>query len=1094
MPVILSKNYQRPVQDVDVEVCDRLRAGSTNSFIYVAPTKRKLRSLQREFLYCVPGGVSPSFHLFTLETLAARLHGIICSPKRFVTGPVQTVLINESIQSCADSLRYFRLRGRANNLPRGTIQKIVDVINALKDKGVYRASLYAEVEAAGIGEREKLQDVLTIYDAYEELLGDRFIDAAGMFKEVNERWSETDAMALVRPHFTDVDTIVVAGFDEFSDPELTMLYNCSMIEGLAVLVSFDYHLENDEVFGHLKENYGKFVEMGFRKITMPSDGNIFTQHITRHLFRYATDAPKVSCRDSVTLLGAATREEEVELIAKLIKKLVLEKPDRDLSKICVAMYQPQAYTSLFREVFERFGIPANITDRYYLDQSPLVVSTLALLSIQQHNFRLTDIMRALSGPYFQFTTDNGSIDSGNLFEVSSRLKISGGKATWFNRIERRLVAIREEGQNLDDEFQVDQLRREEQMLLKAQSDLKILTKFLQQFDTQMTPTEFKKRLLSLLNDLNFVEGILRGRVSLTSAEHFERDTRAYQKFLSFLDEFLEMLAFDEKRLIVERLPFYVDRLKTGISQVRYNIRQKYGYGVSITSFDETRGLHFDVMIIAGMVDGEFPPIYKSEILFSPERRARNERYHLNEHRYLFYQALTNFSEHLYLTVPRSEAEVDLVPSSFLEALVRIVDLEDCRRTMPEWVESNIFSEDELLRYVGKTIGRALDEQRKPDEVTLPDVKKNLNIIFDHMHHAIVVERSRMYGDAVPAYNGMIIDHVSDEAREVLERFRKRVYSVTQLESYGKCPFQFFSNKVLRLAGVSELEERMSALERGSILHEILFEFYTARREKKFSPLSGCTDQEFRQAVDELIAVADRKLEALNIPDLFWNVEKELILGSKNRKGVLREFLDAEREAEFVVKPEYFEVAFGSKVGPKKNTDPLLTSQEPLFAGNVQLRGKVDRIDIGEGRFKIIDYKTGTTVARREEIDLGMSLQLPVYLYAIEHLLATQQGREVSGVAGVYYKLTSPVKEQLGIGSSEHRGKVFAARSDNKELVANDQELKDIIDKAIRYVNEYVDKIARGEFPVEPKKPENVCTYCDYKTICRIQTRIASPIS
>ncbi|MBI1807727.1 MAG: exodeoxyribonuclease V subunit gamma [Ignavibacteria bacterium] len=1097
MPVILSKNYELSVSNVDGEVYDRLRAGNTDSFIYIAPTKRKLRSLQREFLRHVPGCVAPAFHLYTLETLAVRLHSLLCPPKRFVSGPVQAVLINEALQSCAVSLGYFRLRGRAHKLPRGTFQKIIDVINTLKEKGVYRASLYAEIESTDIEERDKLQDVLSIYNAYEMLLGDRFIDTAGMLKEVNERWVEVDAATLFRPHFGNVNVIVVAGFDEFSDPELTMLYNCSTIERLAMLVSFDYHLNNDEVFGHLKENYMKFLEMGFQKITTLDDGNAFVEHVTKHLFRYEAEAPKMKCRETVTLLDASTREEEVELIAKLIKKLALDNPDRDLSKICVAMHQPQIYTSLFREVFERFGIPANITDRYYLDQSPLVVSTLALLSIHQNNFRVLDMIRALSSPYFRFTTDTGSIDAGNLYEVSSRLKISAGQTAWLNRIEQRLATLREEIHDEDDEIQVDQLRREEHMLLKARSDVQALARLLHRFDGLMTPVQFKEKLLSLLDEVHVVEGILQAQSSLAGTEHLERDTRAYQKFLNFLDEFLEILEFDENHQVVERLPFYVERVKTAVSQARYNIRQKYGYGVSVTSFDETRGLRFDVMIIAGLVDGEFPPTYKPEILFSPSRRAQKERYHLNEHRYLLYQALTNFTEHLYLTVPRSDAEVDLVPSSFLEALVRIVDLEDCRGTKPEWVTSGIFSEDELLRHVGKTIGQALDQNQPLAEVVLPDVKKDLHEMFDHIHHAIVVERSRMHADPIATYglveeyNGKILDRVSADARKALEGFRNRVYSITQLESYGKCPFQFFSNKVLRLTSVNELEEGMSPLERGGILHEILFEFYTRRREKNLPPMSECTDQEFQMSVDELIALANRKLEALNIPDVFWDVDKELVLGSSTRKGLLREFLDAEREASFIVKPAYFEVAFGSRVGSKKTTDVQLTTEHPLRAGDVQLRGKVDRIDIGDDTFKIIDYKTGSTLARREEIDLGMSLQLPMYLYAVEHLLATQLGRALSGGAGVYYKLTSPVKECLGIGTMEQRKKVFTARSNNKELVANDQELRDIIDRATRYVNEYVDNIARGKFPVEPKKPEQVCTHCDYKTICRIQTRISA---
>ncbi len=121
-----------------------------------------------------------------------------------------------------------------------------------------------------------------------------------------------------------------------------------------------------------------------------------------------------------------------------------------------------------------------------------------------------------------------------------------------------------------------------------------------------------------------------------------------------------------------------------------------------------------------------------------------------------------------------------------------------------------------------------------------------------------------------------------------------------------------------------------------------------------------------------------------------------------------------------------------------------------------------------GVFTIIDYKSGNTIARRKEIDLGMSLQLPLYLYAAEYILREHLHRNVTGTAGIYYTLKSPVKEHLGIGSAEHRGATFHSSPGNAQLTPDDEELQSVIRRAVAFVNEYVDNIAAGNFPLNPE--------------------------
>lgn len=1087
MPVLLTKHLRRPVSSLDEEVASFLRRGE-GSFLYVAPTRRKLRDLQREFLSRVPGGIAPAFHLFTLETLAARLCAILFPPKRFVSGPVQAVLVNEAVLAVEPSLRYFRMRSGQRRLPRGTFHKIITVLNSLKEQGVYRTSLLAEVEAAQQNEFPKLQDLLLISEAYEEILGERFIDAGGLFQQLNLGWDPAVSEPAFRRHFPGVSTLLVTGFDEFSDPELTMLHHLSELSGISTVVSFDYHLENEEVFGHLRENYRKLLAMGFAKTVAPGGPpGTFADHVARHLFTQAFSGPRFPCRAQVTLLSAVDRQDEVELIAKAIKRLVHERPGRDLSRICVAMYKPERYTNLFREVFERFGIPANITDRYYLDQSPLVIAVLSFLGVKQRNFRLNDIMRALSSPYLDLAAFRKPLDPGNLYDVAMKLKISSGRKAWRTLVGERLAKVAEQLADETDDIELSLLRREDGALRKAADDIDAIEEMLAPFAERMSPTEFRERVLDLLASLRVVDRLLAVPAEEIGMEHLEKDSRAYQKFLTFLDDFLEILALEKHRDAREPLGFYLDRLRVALSQVRYNVRQRYGYGVAVTSFDETRGIGAEVMMIAGLVDGEFPPVYQPEIFYSAARRERQERYHLHEHRYLFYQAVTNFSERLFLTYPKSEADAELVPSSLLHGIVEIADLNDRRGDPLEEFRTFSYSPDDLVQRLGASIAQALEEGREP---AFPDfVTGEIARTLGQMRRAIPVEQRRTAGDPPPAYGGVIGEAAPAEVRAALEQFRKHVFSVTQLESYGSCPFQFFADKVLRLNGVAEMEEGLSPIERGGLLHQLLFEFYVDRRERGLPPLFETDEAGFRQALEDARARAAAKLKEWNITDVFWDVDQELILGTNRRKGLLQEFLEHERERTLRVRPAYFEVGFGSRTG--KIADPTLSRKEPVVAGAVSLRGKVDRIDADEeGRFAIIDYKTGVRLAGRKEIDEGISVQIPLYLYAIEEVLAGSAKRPAAGVAGTYYTLRSPVGEKLALGSAEHWEEAFNVGKQSRACLASDEELRSVIDRTIAFVNRYVDDIAGGNFPVRPKHPEKTCSYCAFNSVCRIKTHIA----
>ena len=377
---------------------------------------------------------------------------------------------------------------------------------------------------------------------------------------------------------------------------------------------------------------------------------------------------------------------------------------------------------------------------------------------------------------------------------------------------------------------------------------------------------------------------------------------------------------------------------------------------------------------------------------------------------------------------------------------------------------------------------------------------------------VPVEKNDTVTHKLPQYEGQLsLNLLSPASRRALEQRRERTYSVSQLETYGECPFRYFSDRVLNLNPTEEEETGLTSMEKGSLAHKILFEFYDCRRDAL--SIAGCENADFDEAVADLRRIARNHLEAeeaqrhLNRADkLFWDIEVERLIGGYGRTGILPAFLEAERERDLEVQPRYFEVEFGPSVRSEP-TDPQLGSTEAITVGEVALSGRIDRVELGNGMFVIGDYKTGSTTPKLNDILEGRSLQLPLYIAVVEQLLRQQsapiQGFEedleaVQGVGGVYYVLQEESRTELGIGDRDCNGRAFQVSSRSGQLLPNSRYpieeiqtdsdsdvIETIVDVAVEHANQYVRSIADGDFQLTSHDKTKVCRYCSFKQICRV---------
>lgn len=1097
MPVILHHGPAAPLLPFD----ERVRRSRMDGCLVIVPTRRRIRHLTRGIMRLAPGAVAPALALHTIESLCRALFTASPDARHIVEGAAQTVLYQGAVQSAAGALRYFSPRSGKQDLPRGTFERLVDVIVNLKEAGLTPADLAGEIELSGADERPMLADVVSVYSAYESRLSSLGIeDVEGIYRFLAVDCSREQFSSTFRRLFPQVETVSLAGFDEFSGPEIGVIHKLCATKGLSVTMMFDYTQGNPELFGHLEENYRLLTGLGFREVRgkeeaaaaafffgaamKPPEARTAADHLARSLFMRVPPAGQADLTSRVTVLAARNRVHEVELICKLIKRLVAEKPDRDLSALCVAMRTPQLYTDIMREQFARYDIPVNLTDRFGLSRSPLIVTLLGLLAIPLRGFRRDDILRVVGSPSLAFPVPSGTFDPVNLARTSARIRATAGFRAWCDRIDRAIA--REEARGGLEAGEARRVQIELSSLRNAKSDLEALERVLRPLSGSLTPGEFERRFLELL-DLLSVPRLLIQSTLRPVPELMEKDVRAYTALRDVLADLTAVSEAQGEAATMLPLHVHAERLRAAVGRERYNIRERFGRGVLVTSIEETRELPVEVMIVAGLVDGEFPSVYQPEVFFSARRRARREQRSIWENRYLFYQAATNWTDRLYLTYPLRDGELDLVRSSFVDAVRKCALVRAWESPADIPFASDIGATEDLLRWYGGATRQLSEAPPAPPPALAAECAA--------VAEGAAIEQSRIIAHTRREFEGSIFAALTDEGRQRLLAMNDRVFSASQLETYAACPFRYFAQHLLRLDTSADLEEELTAAEKGSVIHETLFEFFTSRRDRGLPPLNQLDEHAFGETVEEIRALARTHLETLDIPDVFWEIEKELILGGEGEEGLLQRFLDFERKRTEAVHPAYFEVSFGGTPGGVGRSDPELSSPDPVALGGIRLRGKVDRVECGDGFFTVVDYKTGSTTPGLKEIREGRSLQLPLYLHAVAVLLRARGMGELVPAGGMYYRLRDRIDLRPAVAAETFRGRAFPAQARHRQFVGDEEELRGVIDGARAAAERAVAGMSQGEFPLtRPELVDEICRSCDFRTVCRIQTlKHVSPV-
>ena len=1038
--------------NIELEIQKKVDSEKLEEILIIVPTNRKARSLTKVL---VSSTKSKSTGKINIETLSTFTEKVLKFHKNFVplSEAVSTVLINRTARNLKPRLKYFKLYH--DGIPNGTLERIKNLISEIKREGLTPQDLVNDLEYLSQSDRNKAEDVSLIYSEFLQKCNElSAFEVGDIYREVllltQQRFSDA-----YNNYYRNVDFVVVNGFDEFTLPEVELINKISEITS-NLFINFDYGNDNKSLFSHLDSSFSKLQRKGFtiiHDLFIPDDSE-FINLVRTKLFNNSEEISLSEYKNNITKIKAKNKSKEIETVAKEIKSLILDKKVEP-HRICVGFNLIKNYSNYVRDIFNAYGIPFNLTDRTALQNSLPIIELINLLEILENDFYYKNILKTAGSRFLKISKE---IDFSNLLFTASELKIVVGKNVWKDSISKALDSLSIETNDEDNFFEDKKSKREQ--YTKALSDIKIIEEYLIPFKGEVSPKEFKEELFSTMREMEIP------LLALNGSEYEEEHIKSLSTFIETMNEMFDLMEDEygsEKKF---RLKFYLEEIRTACTWARFNIKEKPNYGVQVTSINEIRGLKYEYLFICGMYDGEFPTRFQPEIFNSLKFSSKEEK-HIIEQRYHFYQALCTWSKNLYLTFPQLDNKKELEESSFLK---EFSELFECTTKTETDYNNLIYSKEEYLINL---------DEFDVEEIQLKEItKQNLSEIKSSR----IIDKLR-FDQSESIYNGFLLTDENEEfhiaLKEKLQKLKSKEFSISQLETYAKCPFKYFIEKLLKVQTIPEPDEEIEATELGSLLHDIFYQFYTHLREIGLK-LQGCSQTDLIKAEKILFSIAEdlcsRYLK--DIPQNFYEREKILGLEGKKEDSILYRFLIEEHQN--TEEPKYFEVKFGylSKAG----TDKILSQDEPVKYKDISLRGKIDRIDVNKenNTFSIVDYKLNQYRGTANDLAEGTALQLPVYLYAAKELLQNQA------------ETLKPLKTiifSLKIDSSKFgKGEINITGSRKKLTDEEKIEFNEIqIEKSLEIINDYISDIGIGRFPLtDIKDYENkVCKYCDFKAVCRI---------
>ena len=775
------------------------------------------------------------------------------------------------------------------------------------------------------------------------------------------------------------------------------------------------------------------------------------------------DEPSAPTAD-VRLHVAPTPHEELRWVIRQIIREV-NANGTALHRLAILYRLADPYAALIRDELRMAGLPMAGPDRETLSNTGPGRTLRGLLDLAGGQFQRSEVMAWLSGcPVRPPVGSRQDFNPSQWDTVTRNAGIVGGLRQWLDRLDaysRRLRADAERRETAG-EISVSRARGMRSEAAAADSIRAFIEKLAE--DLEPPPdgspwAEFGTWAKGLLGDYLDIDGA---------------DDLAADRIRQTLDEFNAAdsvhggASLDVFRQMVDEM-----------LQVSFDHLGPTGRGVFVSSFAGAAGMDFDAVWMVGMIEGAVPPAARRDpLLTEPDWLAAGGPDRLQarmaEERYEFLAAMASaYRRTLSYPIAHAASQREAYPSRWL--LEQATQLEGA--PVRSGGLAGLSARDWLT--IDASAPQAL---AKADDMALADDHDyRLQRLLewrgaqrDLPSHPFA-QRGSLAGAVRLAYLRSARQLTEFDgnlsALAVADRFSigsdGSPISPTALETWATCPYRYFLGHILRLRALETPEEivTISALDRGSMIHEILETFISERVATGSLPAAGqpwTSDDRERLMRIAAANFAAAEAQGLTGKRLLWDMVKAEIISD------LETFLEA--DAQLRMTRGTTDVSVEARFGFGGDSIEVIDQET-----GISFRGAIDRIDLSaDGRtVLVVDYKTGSATPFEglddDPIDQGRHLQLGVY-----SLAAREMFPQATDVAAAYW-------------FSTNRGNFRFAPADHFNITD-----ESVAARFREGVGGIVAGINSGAFPANPGPPARYgpanCQYCDFNSLCPSRRR------
>lgn len=1030
----------------------RFRAAKGNALLLVP--SRAYAERMRQRLVLRESDPEPAAHadnILPFTEAAKELAKVVCPKPEPIRRSQQWLILSEIFAGLVEDDAFFR---RMKDAP-GFVPALADSLRELKLSGINPEDLKAAANAlddsgalrevhpnieALLGDpsfARKVREVAQLYGAYQ-----RFLTENHLLDEEEVCRLAIDAIPRVESGKLAPRLVLVDGFYRISRLWRDLL-GAFARRGAEVIVTLTAEESRPLLFAtplrtlaQLKEEFQvREVRLTAPAVeTTPSPlGMLERSLFAPALAGGAERVPALAAGEHpspppILLLDAPNPYTEVEMIAR---ELVKERQERAVPwKECALVVRSVGdYAPLISGVFARYEIPFAFRRGKPLPENPAVRTLSRMLRIYLRGWQRDDMIA--------FLRSGGVCGRGVGFDavrVLARSRgVREGKSAW----ESLLPRIQEKNEAAGSA--IAQLIALDAALPKGADTYERMEDFVIQAVTAF---------------------------GLDRAEGTSDAAREDRAAMSSALEVVRQIVSHARLAGMERVTFgEFHRRLNGLLHATVYLPIEPQNAVSVIEPYDSQQLRPRVVFIPGLTERLFPRRIMEDPFFRDDERdalglirglqLEPQRTRSDDERLLFYMAVTLPAERLVLSYPRASEESDTLPSFFLDEARAALAAEGYR--LPAVVRR--------LSDVAPTREECATERDRLLSACAAVGDRGDTENLDPALAAILETRLR---PPTPTLSVEAAAALSDGHR----------YSVTEIETYHRCPFQHFATYGLKLRAE---QDGAGAADRGALHHE------TLRRTLRAIARDGETQDK-------------HKLKESLLRQLVDCMNERTVDARPHRRSLMeravRSALEvcAEREERyrdlFGMSPAHFELAFGVEApdepeedGRSRDYDPASTRQPLVIAGedgaSIHLCGAIDRVDVApDGRTALVlDYKMGST-HEWAKIREGTSIQIPFYLMAVEQLWG------MVGAVGCY---DSPRdsgrrrfyrKECVDVRTFQPLAGVEDGRM--AKPVAPD-EYREALEAAQQTVRSAVAGIRAGRIAPQPG---DHCRWCDFVDVCR----------